>query len=125
MTTGPRERPAHEVPRVAPRRATTLALTSGALMGALCFAIAVVADLAGGGGSSAGSIAGDRFLAALLELSPHAWAVLGCAVVIATPPIGLVTTAFEFHAIADRRGVLIALTVLGVFGASLLIALIA
>jgi uncharacterized membrane protein len=112
--------------RVAPRRATTLTLTAGALVGAACFAVAVVTDLLGVDGSAAtGAADGSAFVAELAALRPWAWASLGSVAIIATPAVGLVMTAVEYNAIADRRAVLMALAVLAVLGISLLVALLA
>jgi hypothetical protein len=105
--------------RAVPHRATSVTLTVGTVLGAVCFAVALVGELAGRGGVS-GQAGG---LAAILALDPTAWAVLGSAVIIATPAIGLVVTAFEYEAIGDRRAVLMALAVLAILGTSLVIAL--
>jgi hypothetical protein len=111
-------------PRVAPRRATGLALTGGTLLGAACFAVALVADLAGlgGRGFAGGDAAG--FIAALGALDAEAWAALGSAIVIATPALGLVLTALEYGSIGDRRAVLFALAVLAILSLSLVVALL-
>jgi hypothetical protein len=111
-------------PRVAPRHATGLTLTSGTVLGAACFAIALVSDLArlGGQAFSAGDAA--SFVAALLGLDPEAWAGLGSALIIATPAVGLVVTALEYGSIGDRRAVLFAIAVLAILSLSLLIALL-
>jgi uncharacterized membrane protein len=110
--------------RVAPRRATGLILTSGTVLGATCFAIALVADLArlGGHAFTGGDAAG--YVAALLSLDPEAWAALGSALIIATPAVGLVVTAVEYGSIGDRRAVVFAVAVLAVLSFSLLIALL-
>ena len=111
---------------VAPRRATSLTLTGGALLGAVCFAVAIIADLAGLGRAGAdAAVDAERFLDEVLRLSPWAWALLGSSVIIAAPAVGLVVTAIEFQSIADRRAVLMALTVLVVLAISLAVAVLA
>jgi hypothetical protein len=111
-------------PRVAPRRATGLLLTSGTVLGAACFAIALVSDLARLGGHDPTGGDATGFMAALLGLDPEAWAALGSALIIATPAVGLVATAVEYGSVGDRRAVLFALAVLAVLSLSLLIALL-
>ena len=64
-------------------------------------------------------------MSALAALRAWAWALLGSVAIITTPAVGLIVTAFEYNAIADRRAVLMALAVLAVLGISLLVALLA
>jgi uncharacterized membrane protein len=114
--------------RVPPRRATSTTLTIGTLLGAACFAIALVADLAGvrsvaSGGSDLASSLGS-YLASLAALDPTAWGRLGSAVIIATPAVGLVVTGLEYGSIGDRRAVLMAVAVLAILATSLLVALL-
>jgi hypothetical protein len=110
--------------RAAPRRVTGLTLTAGTLLGAACFVIALLSDLAGIG--SGATWAGDAraYLSALADLDAEAWAALGSALIIATPAVGLVVTAAEFRSIGDRRAVVFALAVLAILATSLLIALL-
>jgi hypothetical protein len=111
---------------VARRRATSLALTGGTLLGAILFGVALIADLAGLGRAGPGTaVDAAAFLEALLGLSPWAWALLGCITIIVTPAIGLVVTALEYERIADRRAALMALAVLAVLGISFLVAILA
>jgi uncharacterized membrane protein len=60
-------------------------------------------------------------VAGLGTLDPRAWASAGVLVLIATPVVGLVTTAAE-HWRPDRRFALVALLVLLVLAVSLAIA---
>jgi hypothetical protein len=109
--------------RVAPQRATSATLTGGTVLGAACFAIALAADLAGlGGGAGASDVTG--YAASLAALDPTAWAVLGSAVIIVTPAVGLVVTALEYESIGDRRAVLMALAVLAILATSLAVAVL-
>jgi len=110
--------------RVAPHRATSVTLTGGTVLGAACFAIALVADLAGLGSGTSGVPDIDGYLGAIAALDPMAWAVLGSAVIIATPAVGLVVTALEYDAIGDRRAVLMALAVLAILATSLAVAVL-
>ena len=66
----------------------------------------------------------DGYLAAIAALDPTAWAVLGSAVIIATPAVGLVVTALEYESIGDRRAVLMALAVLAILATSLAVAVL-
>ena len=94
------------------------------MLGAVCFAIALVADWAGRARGTSGSSDAAGYLAALTAFDPTAWAVLGSVVVIATPAVGLVVTAFEYESIRDRRAVLMALAVLAILATSLAVALL-
>ena len=110
--------------RVAPHRATSATLTGGTVLGAACFAIALVADLAGLGTRTSGVSDIADYLAAIAALDPTAWAVLGSAVIIATPAVGLAVTALEYESIGDRRAVLMALAVLAILATSLAVAVL-
>jgi hypothetical protein len=108
---------------VASRRATSLTLTGGALLGAILFGVAIIADLAGlGRDGPDAALDAAAFVAAMLDLRPWAWALLGSSVIIATPAVGLVVTALEYQAVADRSAVALAVGVLVVLGVSLLLA---
>ena len=110
--------------RVAPQRATSATLTGGTVLGAACFAIALVADLAGLGRGAAGASDVTGYGASLAALDPTAWAVLGSVVIIVTPAVGLVVTALEYESIGDRRAVLMALAVLAILATSLAVAVL-
>ena len=110
--------------RVAPQRATSVTLTVGTVVGAACFAIALVGDLFGRASGPDGVAGLAGYLAAIVALDPTAWALLGSAVIIGTPAVGLVVTAFEYDSIGDRRAVLMALAVLAILGTSLAVALL-
>ena len=69
-------------------------------------AIAILLDLAGRPG----------------ERAQEAW--LGVITLIATPALGLIATASEYAAVADRRTVLSSLGVLAILGLSLVVALL-
>jgi uncharacterized membrane protein len=94
------------------------------VLGAACFAIALAADLAGLGKGTSGVSDVGSYLAAIAAVDPTAWAVLGSAVIIATPAVGLVVTAFEYESIGDRWAVLMALAVLAILGTSLAVAIL-
>jgi uncharacterized membrane protein len=97
-------------------------LSLGALLGAACFAIALIADVAGVGDRATRPADAPGLVAALVALSPSAWAAVGVAIIVGTPAIGLVTTALEFRAAADLRAALLALGVLLILAASLVVA---
>jgi uncharacterized membrane protein len=99
-------------------------LSGGTVLGAACFAVALVAELAGLGSDASRTSDAAAYTAALAALDPTAWAVLGTAVIIGTPAIGLVVTALEFRSIGDRWAVLMALAVLAILGTSLAIAVL-
>lgn len=108
----------------APRQYTSAVLTVGVTVAAVCFAIALVTELAGvepGSGqmTDVGAISGG-----LLVMMPWAWATLGAYAVILTPILGLLATAWEYASIADRRTVLLAVTVLAILAASVVIAIL-
>lgn len=106
----------------APRRWTSATLTGGVIVSAVSFLIAGAAELFGadiGGGemTDVGALASG-----LVDLSPWAWASLGTIVVVVTPALGLLATAYEYASVADRRTVLLALAVLGILILSAIIA---
>jgi uncharacterized membrane protein len=100
-----------------------LALSAGVATAAVCFLVAGAAELAGiepGDGEMTDLAA---VLDGLLALTPWAWATLGAYAVIATPFVALVVTAWEYVSVDDRRGLLLALAVLGVLALSVLVAI--
>lgn len=87
-------------------------------MAAACFVVALGAEVVG-----VEQNAGDMTdIAAVVEgvaaFSPWAWAAVGTYVVVLTPALGLLVTAWEYAAVSDRRTVLLAIVVLAVLGVS-------
>lgn len=109
--------------RVASRRFTSATMTAGVLAGALCFAVAIAAEL-GGGSTSGGASMTD--LTALLEglraVAPWAWASAGTYVLIVTPAVALIVSAVEYVRVGDRATAGLAVLVLVVLVASALVA---
>jgi uncharacterized membrane protein len=60
----------------------------------------------------------SRILSGLASLDPWAWASLGTWLVVVTPVIGLLVTAYEYTLAADRQAVGLALAVLAVLALS-------
>lgn len=111
-------------PRVASRRLTSASMTAGVVLSALCFLVAVAAEVAGA--DTDPSRPGD--LAALAEglaaVAPWAWASLGTYILVVAPAISLVVTAAEYAHVGDRGTVGLALAVLGVLALSAVVALL-
>jgi hypothetical protein len=101
-------------PRIASRSLTSTALGLGVLVSAGCFLLAVAAEVATpvGGGDLVRDPA--ELLDGLAGLEPRSWASLGTYVLVVTPAIGLLTSAFEYARVGDRRTTLLAIAVLGV-----------
>jgi uncharacterized membrane protein len=101
---------------------TSRALTFGSVVASACFVLALVLELVGRRGqpSSGDGLSVDALLRGLVAPEALAWAVMGVLVVIGTPAVGLVATAWEYR---GRREALLALVVLGILGISLGVAL--
>jgi uncharacterized membrane protein len=121
-------RPGEAIPdrraRIAPGAYTSATLTGGVIAAAVCFAIALLAELAGfalgdGAMTDLGAIVGG-----LLSLQPWAWAAVGAYVIVATPIVALLVTAAEYRSVGDRRAVLLAVAVLAVLGLSAVVAIL-
>jgi uncharacterized membrane protein len=115
---------AREMLRHAPRRYTSAALTMGVLLAAVCFALALAAELVSGEPGSGELTDVAAVLDGLLVLDPWSWAALGVYVVVATPLLGLMVTAGEYASIGDRRAVGLAIAVIAVLAASAAVAVL-
>jgi uncharacterized membrane protein len=107
-----------------PSRATSMALTIGVLLSAICFLVAGAFDLLVPGTTASEVRDLPALIAGLVDLQAWAWAGLGTIVVIATPAVGLVVTATEYAVASDRRTAGTALAVLGVLAISLAAAIL-
>jgi uncharacterized membrane protein len=107
-----------EVPRHAPRHFTSAVLTAGVVVAAVCFAVALAAELVSGEPGNGEMTDVTAVLAGLLALDAWSWAAAGVYVVVATPLVGLVATAGEYASIGDRRAVGLAIAVIAVLAAS-------
>ncbi len=107
----------------APRRLTSALLSLGVAVSAACFVLAGVAELLGFDRRQADMTDLAALVAGLLALDPWALATAGTYVVIVTPALGLLATAWEYAGIADRRSVLLAVAVLGVLAVSVVVAI--
>lgn len=108
----------------APKRRTQIAYTGGGVLAGSCLLVAVVLELVGRP-ADAGSLVDPAAIASgVLSLTSWGWASLGVWIIIATPAVGLVTTATEYHAIGDRRAVWTTVAVLVVLVVSLVVALV-
>jgi len=111
-------------PRVAPRHLTSAALTGGVVVSAGCFLVAGIAEVLGFA-TTAGEMTDVRaWLGDLMAMDPWAWASLGTLVVVVTPAIGLLVTAYEYATVSDRSTVLLALVVLAVLALSTVVAVL-
>jgi uncharacterized membrane protein len=108
----------------APRHLTSAILTAGVTLAAVCFAIAIVAELAGVELGSGEMTDVGAIVAGLPRLTPWAWAALGAYAIVVTPVLGLLTTAWEYASVDDRRTVWLAITVLVILTASAVIAIL-
>ena len=106
------------MPRHAPRRYTSAALTIGVMLAAVCFAVALAAEVVSGEPGSGELTDFAAVLDGLLVLDPWSWAAVGVYIVVATPLLGLVVTAGEYASIGDRRAVGLAIAVIAVLAAS-------
>jgi hypothetical protein len=110
--------------RAAPRRYTSAVITAGALVAAMLYGVAVLAEIAGvapGDGEMTDMVA---VVDGLSSLTPWAWATLGTYAVILTPVVGLVVTASEYARVGDRRTVALALAVIAILATSAVVAIL-
>jgi uncharacterized membrane protein len=99
---------------------TVAVLRAGSVLGGGLFVVGLV--LAGVRGNSSGSALAPTALASgLIGLDPRAWLTGATLTLIATPAVGLVTTAVEC-ARTDRRSMLIAVLLVGILATSIAIA---
>jgi uncharacterized membrane protein len=110
--------------QAAPRRLTSAAMSLGVALSATCFVLAAVAELLGRERRDAAMTDIEALVEGLLALDPWALASLGTYVVILTPAVALLATAWEYAAIPDRRTVVLSLVVLAVLASSVLVALL-
>jgi hypothetical protein len=103
---------------------TRRVLGAGTLGAGVCFAIAVGLDLLGRTGAPPSVTDVGALVRSVIELQAGGWAWLGVLALIAAPAVGLLTTAAEYEAVADRRTALTALGVLGILAISLVVALL-
>jgi uncharacterized membrane protein len=89
-------------------------LTAGVGLSAVCFIVAGVAELLGSPVGSGMVRDLEAVVAGLGSADPWAWASLGTLVVLITPGLGLLVTAFEYARVSDRRTTLMALAVVTV-----------
>jgi uncharacterized membrane protein len=108
----------------APRRLTSTLLSLGVAVSAACFVLAGLTELLGFDRRQAAMTDLAALVTGLLALDPWALASAGTYVVIVTPAIGLLATAWEYAGIADRRTVLLALAVLAVLAVSVVVAIV-
>jgi uncharacterized membrane protein len=121
----PERGPAVEVARLAaPRHLTSATISGGVVVSSACFLLAGAAEALGVTAQPGDMTDIGALLGRSLSLDPWAWASLGTFIVILTPAIALLATAWEYRTIADRRTVLLALAVLAVLGISAAVALL-
>lgn len=112
------------VPGGAPRRYTSVVLTTGVVLAGVLFAVALGLELLGvqpGSGEMTDVVA---VLEGLIALTPWAWAALGAYVVVATPVVGLLATAWEYWSVDDRGTVWLAAVVIAVLATSAVVAIL-
>jgi Protein of unknown function (DUF1634) len=110
------------------RRASSLwtrrVFAAATIVAVTCFAIAVVLDLAGRQGEPVPATDVAGVIGSVVDLGAWGWSWLGVFTLLATPALGLVATAWEYAAAADRRTAITALGVIGILGVSLAVALL-
>jgi hypothetical protein len=100
-------------------------MTGGVVASAACFGIAIALELLGRS-ADGDTITDPRAIAdAIAALRPWGFAAVGSLLVIATPALALVGTAWEYASRQERAVAATALLVLAVLAASLAIALLA
>jgi uncharacterized membrane protein len=111
-------------PSVSSRRLTSATMTSGVLVSAACFAVAIVLELAGGDmrGGRMSDVSG--MLDALVAMEPWAWAGVGTYVLIVTPVVALVATIIEYGRGGNRAAAGLAVLVLLVLLLGCLVAVV-
>jgi uncharacterized membrane protein len=118
-----KRRPAR-TPRIAGRRLTSATLSVGVALGAVCFLVAGVAELAGSTTSPAAMTDLREVAEGMARFDPWAWASLGTLIIILTPALGLAVTAAEYRVASDRSTALLALVVLAVLALSAALAIL-
>lgn len=108
----------------APRLVSSAVLSVGAAAAAVAFALASASEVLGLERREASMTDLGAILDGLFRGDPWALASLGIYVVIVTPVIGLLTTAWEYASIGDRRTVLLAGAVLAILAFSVLVAVL-
>ena len=91
-------------------------------MSAACFVLAGLAELMGVDRREAAMTDVGALIEGSMALDPWALASLGTYMVILTPAIALLATAWEYASISDRRTVLLAVAVLAVLAISVAVA---
>lgn len=108
----------------APRRYTSATLTTGVLVAAILFGVAVAAETLGVEPGTGDMTDLAAVLEGLVAFTPWAWATAGAYAVLATPVLGLLVTAAEYWSVDDRWTVLIAASVLAILAISAIVALV-
>ncbi len=108
----------------APRRYTSATLTAGVTVAAVCFSIALLAEVVGIPPGSDDMTDLGAVFEGLLRITPWAWATLGAYAIVMTPALGLLVTAWEYASVSDRRTVVLAFAVLIVLAGSAIIAIL-
>lgn len=108
----------------APRRYTSVALTAGVAAAGVLFAVAMVLEILGAEPGSGEMTDIAAVLEGLFALTPWAWASAGAYAVVATPVVGLLVTAAEYHSVDDRRTLLLATAVIVVLATSVVVAIL-
>jgi uncharacterized membrane protein len=108
----------------APRRYTSAVLTTGVASAGVVFAVALVLELLGAQPGSGQMTDVGAVLEGLSALTPWAWAALGAYLVVATPAVGLLVTAWEYWSVDDRRTVWLAVAVFAVLATSAVVAIL-
>jgi uncharacterized membrane protein len=94
----------------------------GVALSAACFALAGLAELVGIDRREAAMTDIGALIEGTMALDPWALASLGTYLIILTPAIALLATAWEYASISDRRTVLLAGAVLAVLAVSVAVA---
>jgi uncharacterized membrane protein len=112
------------VPTAASRRLTSGALGVGVVITASCFLVALGSEFAGNDSLTGDMTDATAVIEGIFSLAPWAWASLGTYAIVLTPVIGLLATAYEYAAIADRRTMWLAVAVLAILGVSVATAIL-
>jgi uncharacterized membrane protein len=108
----------------APRRYTSAALTTGVIVAALFFGVAMLAEIAGAEPGEGEMTDLAAVVEGLLAFTPWAWATAGAYAIVVTPVLGLVVTAWEYASVSDRRTVWLAVAVMAVLATSAVVAIL-
>lgn len=102
-------------------RRTNIVLAAGTLAAATCLAIGILLRAAGGTADGGDPLSPAAIVAAIVQLRPWGWSMLGLLILLATPAAGLVATFLELRG-QEPRVAWLSVAVLGVLAAAVFVA---